>query len=78
MHKVFEQVQDSITIPLIHIADATADAIKDSGYKKVALIRLVLSWVVFFYDFCEAAIRWVVLGIGVAFATAYMSQKDKK
>lgn len=29
-----------------------------------------------FYDFCEAAIRWVVLGIGVAFAITYMSQKD--
>lgn len=38
MHNVFEQVQDSISIPLIHIADATADAIKDSGYKKVALL----------------------------------------
>ena len=30
-----------------------------------------------FYDFCEAAIRWVVLSIGVAFAMTYMSQKDK-
>lgn len=30
-----------------------------------------------FYDFCEAAIRWVMLGIGVAFAMTYMSQKDK-
>lgn len=30
-----------------------------------------------FYDFCEAAIRWVVFGIGFAFAMTYMSQKDK-
>ena len=30
-----------------------------------------------FYAFCEAAVRWVVLGIGVAFALTYMSQKDK-
>lgn len=30
-----------------------------------------------FYDFCEIAIRWVVLGIGVAFAMTYMSQKDE-
>ena len=30
-----------------------------------------------FYDFCEAAIRWVVLGIAVAFAITYMSQIDK-
>lgn len=29
-----------------------------------------------FYDFCEVAIRWVVLGLGVAFAVTYMSQKD--
>lgn len=30
-----------------------------------------------FYDFCEGAIRWVVLGLGIAFALAYMSQKDE-
>jgi hypothetical protein len=29
-----------------------------------------------FYDFCASAIQWVVLGIGVAFAMAYMNQKD--
>jgi transcriptional regulator with XRE-family HTH domain len=28
-----------------------------------------------FYDFCASAIHWVVLGIGVAFAMAYMTQK---
>ena len=31
-----------------------------------------------FNDFCEAAIRWVVLGIGVAFAMTYMSQKESR
>ncbi len=31
-----------------------------------------------FYDFCANAIRWVVLGIGVAFAVVYMSQKDER
>ena len=31
-----------------------------------------------FNDFCEAAIRWVVLGIGVAFAVTYMSQKESR
>lgn len=30
-----------------------------------------------FYDFCEGAVRWVVLGIGVAFALTAMSQKDE-
>ena len=29
-----------------------------------------------FYAFCAGAIQWVVLGIGVAFAMAYISQKD--
>lgn len=29
-----------------------------------------------FYDFCASAIRWVVLGIGVAFAMVYLSQKE--
>ncbi len=29
-----------------------------------------------FYEFCASAIQWVILGIGVAFAVAYMSQKD--
>lgn len=31
-----------------------------------------------FYDFCANAIRWVVLGIGVAFAVVYMSQKGER
>ena len=29
-----------------------------------------------FYAFCASAIQWVVLGIGVAFAMAYIHQKD--
>ena len=29
-----------------------------------------------FYEFCASAIQWVILGIGVAFAVTYMSQKD--
>jgi hypothetical protein len=28
-----------------------------------------------FRDFCESAVRWVLLGIGVACAAAYISQK---
>lgn len=31
-----------------------------------------------FRDFCESAIRWVLLGIGVACATVYLSQKEKR
>ncbi len=29
-----------------------------------------------FYDFCEAAIPWVLMGIGVACSTTYFSQKE--
>lgn len=38
MHKVASQIKDKITIPLIHIADATADVLSDAGIKTVALL----------------------------------------
>jgi len=38
MHKVASQIEEAITIPLIHIADATAEQIKDSGVKTVGLL----------------------------------------
>jgi len=38
MHKMAEEVQTSVGIPLVHIADATAKAITDKGLEKVALL----------------------------------------
>lgn len=38
MHKVAEQVQAATNLPLIHIADTTADAIKQQGFTKIALL----------------------------------------
>jgi len=38
MHKMAEQVQASIDIPLLHIADAAAKAIKARGLRKVGLL----------------------------------------
>ena len=38
MHKVAEQVQGATSLPLIHIADATANAIKQQGLTKIALL----------------------------------------
>lgn len=38
MHKVVPQIQQQIHIPIVHIADATADALIDAGIKKVALL----------------------------------------
>lgn len=38
LHKVAPQVQSRIGVPLIHIADATADALISAGIKKVGLL----------------------------------------
>ncbi len=38
MHKMFDQVQENVKIPMIHIADATAEEIKKKGLKKVGLL----------------------------------------
>lgn len=38
MHKVAPNIQEKITIPLIHIADATADVLLKANIKKVALL----------------------------------------
>jgi len=38
MHKMAEEVQASIKIPLLHIADATAEVIKSQGLRKIGLL----------------------------------------
>jgi aspartate racemase len=38
MHKVAEEVKASVSIPLLHLADATAEVIKEKGLKKIALL----------------------------------------
>lgn len=38
MHKVFETVQAGVSVPLLHIADATADALERAGISTVALL----------------------------------------
>lgn len=38
MHKLVPQIEKEIKIPILHIADATAAAIKRDGIKKVALL----------------------------------------
>ena len=38
MHKVYAQVQAAVSVPLIHIADATGDALKAAGIRKVGLL----------------------------------------
>lgn len=38
MHKVAQDIQDAVSIPLLHIADPTADAISAQGLKTVGLL----------------------------------------
>ena len=44
--------------------------------KKIKEARLNAGLGGIFRDFCEAAIPWVLMGIGVACSTAYLSQKE--
>lgn len=38
MHKVAAAVENCVSIPLLHLADATAEAIKEKGLKRIALL----------------------------------------
>lgn len=38
MHKVAPQIEDKLSIPLLHIADVTAAALKAAGFKTAALL----------------------------------------
>ena len=38
MHKVADQIQDAVSIPLLHLADTTADAVRASGLRTVGLL----------------------------------------
>jgi len=38
MHKVAPAIESAVSIPLLHIADPTADVIKDAGYRTVGLL----------------------------------------
>lgn len=38
MHKVYPEIQSAINVPLIHIADATADELEKDGVSKVGLL----------------------------------------
>ncbi|MFG2501335.1 aspartate/glutamate racemase family protein [Streptomyces sp. NPDC048441] len=38
MHKVADQVQGALSVPLLHLADATADAVLAAGVRRVGLL----------------------------------------
>ncbi|MCJ2165074.1 MULTISPECIES: aspartate/glutamate racemase family protein [unclassified Pseudodesulfovibrio] len=43
MHKLAPQVAEAVSVPLVHIADATADAARAQGYSKVALLGTIFT-----------------------------------
>ncbi len=49
MHKVAEQVQESLNIPLLHIAELTADELLEKSLKKVALLGTIYTMEQDFY-----------------------------
>ncbi len=49
MHKVADEVEERIGIPLLHIADATAEVIKSRNFKRVALLGSDYTMVQDFY-----------------------------
>ncbi|MEU5435171.1 aspartate/glutamate racemase family protein [Streptomyces sp. NPDC020719] len=38
MHKVADQVAAAVSVPLLHLGDATAEAVRDRGIRRVALL----------------------------------------
>lgn len=62
MHKVAPQVQQRISIPLLHIAEATADALKDAGITTVGLLGTKYTMTQDFYKarLLEAGINVVI------------------
>lgn len=49
MHKVVPQIQAKISVPVIHIAEATADVLKENGITKVALLGTKYTMIQDFY-----------------------------
>ncbi len=49
MHKVYDQVQAAVKIPLVHIADATGDALKEAGVGRVGLLGTTYTMLQDFY-----------------------------
>lgn len=49
MHKVAPQIEDNISIPVLHIADATGEVLVKDGIKKVALLGTKFTMTESFY-----------------------------
>ena len=49
MHRFYDELVPQLSIPVIHIADATAEAIQAAGLKKVALLGTIFTMEMDFY-----------------------------
>lgn len=49
MHKVADKIEAQVSIPLLHIADATADVLKRNGFRKVGLLGTAFTMEQTFY-----------------------------
>lgn len=67
MHMVAEKVQSEIDIPLIHIADPTAKALKDDGFERIGLLGTRFTMDMPFYKdrLAEAGFEVLTPDVGV-------------
>jgi len=49
MHKVADKIESSINIPMLHIAEATADVVQKNRFKKVGLLGTKFTMEQYFY-----------------------------
>lgn len=61
MHKVAPQIKESISIPILHIAQATAHALLENGIKKVGLLGTKYTMTQDFYkeNYLRMVWRWL-------------------
>ena len=54
MHRMAREVQDAVSVPLVHIADPTAEQIKAAGLKKIGLLGTAFTME---HDFYKGRLR---------------------
>ena len=65
MHKVADQIQDAVTVPFLHLAETTADAVIAAGLTTVGLLGTAFTMEQDFYRDRLAARGLTVLTLGV-------------
>jgi aspartate racemase len=50
MHRMADEVQNSVRIPLLHIADATGERLRKAGLKRAGLLGTIYTILMFFFS----------------------------